>query len=76
MQEIKAKEDVFTTASRCAECKEALCLKACPEHVDLRALFEFVAAHGPRAATWRTRESEAESFAGDAIESSFTPWFQ
>jgi NADPH-dependent glutamate synthase beta subunit-like oxidoreductase len=65
---------VMATAARCAGCAEPVCMKACPEQVDLRALFDFVAAQAKSPPTWRLNEREAEDFAIQAIEASFTPW--
>jgi ferredoxin len=66
--------EVLVTAARCAACAEPACMKACPEQVDLRALFEFVAAQTKMPLVWRLNEREAEDFAIEAIERSFTPW--
>jgi ferredoxin len=66
--------EVSVTAARCAGCAEQTCMKACPEGVDLRALFEFVAAQTKMPLMWRLNEREAEDFAIEAIEKSFTPW--
>ncbi len=73
MQEPNISSDVFTTAARCANCAHPACIEGCPEHIDLHALFEFVAAHAPMPISWKTNEQEAENFAGNGIESSFTP---
>ncbi len=73
MQETNTPADIFTTAARCANCTHPACIEGCPDHIDLRALFEFVAAHAPMPVSWKTDEHEAEKFAGNAIESSFTP---
>jgi NADPH-dependent glutamate synthase beta subunit-like oxidoreductase len=67
---------VLATAARCAGCTDPACMKACPEQMDLRALFEFVAAQTKTPLTWRLDEREAEDFAIEAIERSFTPWLQ
>jgi NADPH-dependent glutamate synthase beta subunit-like oxidoreductase len=67
-------KDVLVTATRCADCPEPVCMKACPEQADLRALFEFVARQAKVPLTWRMNEREAEEFAIEAIEKSFTPW--
>ena len=66
--------NVLVTAARCADCPERVCMKACPEQADLRALFEFVAAQAKVPLTWGMDEREAEEFAIEAIEKSFTPW--
>jgi NADPH-dependent glutamate synthase beta subunit-like oxidoreductase len=66
--------DVLVTAAQCADCPEPACMKACPEQVDLRALFEFVGAQAKMPLTWRLSEREAEDFAIEAIEKSYTPW--
>jgi NADPH-dependent glutamate synthase beta subunit-like oxidoreductase len=66
--------DVLVTAAQCADCSEPACMKACPEHVDLRALFKFVAAQSKTPVTWRLDERAAEDFAIEAIEKSFTLW--
>ncbi len=63
--------DVLTRAARCADCAEPVCMKACPEQVDLRALFKFIAAQSKKPLTWRLDEFEAEDFAIEAIEKSF-----
>lgn len=67
-------QEVLATAARCAGCTDPACAKACPEGVDLRALFEFVAAQAQSPINWRLDEREAEDFAIEAIEKSFTPW--
>jgi ferredoxin len=67
-------KDVLVTAARCADCPDPACMKACPEQVDLRAVFAFVAGQGIPPVTWRMDEREAEDFAIEAIEKSFTPW--
>ena len=67
-------QDVLVAAAQCAACPERVCMKACPEQVDLRALFEFVAAQTKTPLNWRLNEREAEDFATEAIEKSFTPW--
>jgi ferredoxin len=72
--DISAPPGVLATAARCAGCAEPACMKACPEQVDLRALFEFVAAQAKVPPMWRLNEREAEDFAIEAIEQSFTPW--
>jgi NADPH-dependent glutamate synthase beta subunit-like oxidoreductase len=63
--------DVLTRAARCADCAEPVCMKACPEQVDLRALFKFIAAQSKMPLTWQLDELEAEDFAIEAIEKSF-----
>ncbi len=63
---------VFATAVQCADCAEAHCMKACPERVDLRALFQFIAEQTPMPIAWQTDEHAAESFADEAIERSFS----
>ncbi len=68
-------QNVFTMAGRCADCPDCACIKACPEHLDLRTLFQFIAAQSPLPVSWQLNEREAEVFADDAIELSFTPWF-
>lgn len=67
-------QEVFAAAARCAGCADPACIKACPDQVDLRALFEFVAAQSKMPLMWRLGEREAEDFALEAIEKSFTPW--
>lgn len=67
-------QEVLATAARCAGCSDAACMKACPESVNLRALFEFVAAQAQSPINWRQDEQEAEDFVIEAIEKSFTPW--
>ncbi len=69
-------QDVLVTAARCADCAEPACMKACPQQVDLRALFKFIAAQTKTPLAWRLDEREAEDFAIEAIERSFTPWLQ
>ena len=65
-------QNIFATAVRCADCAEAPCMRACPEQVDLRALFQFIADQTPLPVAWRIAEREAEAFADEAIERSFT----
>lgn len=64
-------DGVFATAARCADCQEGACMKACPEQIDLRALFEFVASQAPMPLAWRNRPDESETFVGEAINHSF-----
>lgn len=49
-------------------------MKACPEQVDLRALAQFVVAQAKPPLTWSVDQREAEQFALEAIEKSFSPW--
>lgn len=67
-------QDVLITAARCAACVEPACIMACPEQADLRALFEFVVGQANKPLVWRLDEREAEDFAMEAVEKSFTPW--
>lgn len=67
-------QEVLTMAARCAGCADGACMKACPEEVNLRALFEFVAAQAQSPIIWRQDEREANDFVIEAIEKSFTPW--
>ena len=68
-------QDIFTVAARCADCPDRACVSACPKHIDLCALFQFIAAQAPLPVSWKQSEREAEVFADEAIETSFTPWF-
>ncbi len=72
MQETNTPADVFATAARCANCTHPACVEGCPDHIDLRALFEFVATHAPMPISWQTNEQAAVTFADEAIETSFT----
>ncbi len=65
-------KEVFLTAARCADCPNPACMQACPEQIDLRALFEFIAAQSPLPLTWRRDEQEAEALTGQAIHNSFS----
>ncbi len=67
---------VFVAAARCADCPDKACVKACPEHIDLNLLFGFIAGLSPQPPSWVADEKQAEVFADDAIEMSFTPWLQ
>ncbi len=64
-------DDVFLTAARCADCVSPACTQACPEHIDLHALFEFIAAQAPMPLSWKRKENEADALVGEAIEDSF-----
>ncbi len=64
-------DKVFITAARCADCSEPACMQACPEHVDLQALFEFVMANAPASVTSMLKAEQAETYAGEAITNSF-----
>ncbi len=64
-------DKVFLTAARCADCPNPACMQACPEKIDLRALFEFIAAQAPMPLSWMRKVDEAETFAGEAINNSF-----
>ncbi len=55
-------------AGRCVGCADPACIKACPQQVDLRALFRYVAAQTRMPATWRQDDLEAEEFAATAIQ--------
>jgi NADPH-dependent glutamate synthase beta subunit-like oxidoreductase len=72
MSETDTAPDIFATAARCANCAHPACMEGCPDQIDLRALFEFVATHAPMPITWKLNEQEAESFVREAIETSFT----
>ena len=72
MDETVPARTIFETAARCADCAEGSCMKACPAQVDLRALFEFIAAHAPAPVAWPTDERAAEDFADAAIARSFS----
>lgn len=65
---------VLARAAQCADCADPTCMKACPEQVDLRVLFEFIATQSKTPVIWRLDEREAEEFAIEAIEKSMTPW--
>ncbi len=75
MHEINDAVSIFATAARCADCPDAHCVKACPERVDLRVVFQYLAAQTPLPVAWKLSERDAVLFADDAIETSFTPWF-
>ncbi len=62
---------VMMTAARCADCENAACMKACPEQVDLRALFKFIAAQSPVPVAWMRDTRAAVDFVTEAIEQSF-----
>ncbi len=64
-------DEVFLTAARCADCPNPACMQACPEKIDLHALFEFIAAQAPMPLAWMRMANEAETFAGEAIQDSF-----
>ncbi len=64
-------DDVYLTAARCAECSSPACVNACPEHIDLRALFEFIAAQAPAQLMWARQAGQAENFVAEAIDKSF-----
>ncbi len=64
-------DKVFLTAARCADCPNPACVQACPEHVDLQALFEFVVANAPPSVTRMLKAEQAETYAGEAIHNSF-----
>ena len=64
-------QQIFATAAQCADCAEAPCMQACPEQVDLRALFQFIAEQSPLPVAWQANERAAEVFADEAIERSF-----
>ncbi len=72
MYETVPNPTIFATAVRCANCTDAKCVNVCPEHIDLRALFQFIADQAPLPVSWRADEREAEDFADAAIERSFT----
>ncbi|MGB8648366.1 MAG: hypothetical protein WCF84_24230 [Anaerolineae bacterium] len=65
-------DQVFLTAARCADCAHPACIQACPEQIDLRALFEFIAAQAPMPLTWMRNPDEAENLIGQAIHNSFS----
>ena len=67
---------VFATAARCADCPDPACVRACPEKVDLRLVFDFLASETPLPVVWKLNELEAIRYVDDAIETSYTPWFQ
>ncbi len=76
MHEMNNAAGIFATAARCADCPDAECVKACPEQVDLRQVFRYLAAQAPLPVAWKASEKDAVLFADNAIETSFTPWFQ
>ncbi len=76
MQAPNESQDIFAAAARCAGCSNPACMNACPDHIDLHALFEFIAAQAPMPVSWKLNEREAEAFADKAIEASFTPRFE
>ncbi len=65
-------DKVIMTAARCADCTNPACAQSCPEHVDLHALFEFIAAQAPASLVWKRKMDEAETLAGDAIHNSYS----
>ncbi len=65
-------DQVFITAARCADCPNPPCAQSCPEHIDLHALFEFIAAQAPMPLAWKRKMDDAEAFAGDAIHNSYS----
>ncbi len=67
---------IFATAAQCADCPDKTCLRACPSHVDLELVFRYLASQSPLPVAWELDEVDAERYADDAIEVSFTPWFQ
>jgi NADPH-dependent glutamate synthase beta subunit-like oxidoreductase len=69
--ESRQSDDIFLAAARCAECSSPACVNACPEHVDLHALFEFIAARAPEQLTWMRKAGQAENFVAEAIDKSF-----
>ncbi len=64
-------DKVFLTAARCADCSNPACMEACPEHVDLRALFEFISEQMPVTLARIQKSQEAETYADEAINHSF-----
>ncbi len=64
-------DNVFLTAARCADCSNPACMQACPEHIDLHALFEFIAEQMPVNLARIQKAKEAETYAGEAIHNSF-----
>ncbi len=62
---------VLSMAARCADCGDPACMRACPEHMDLSALFRYIAAQAPVPVSWRQEAREAEDFAAAAIERSY-----
>lgn len=71
MDPLKPCDGVFVTAARCADCEHKECINSCPEGVDLKALFEFVAAQSPLPLAWKQNAAQAEAFADEAIQKSF-----
>ncbi len=65
-------DKVFLTAARCADCPNPACMQACPEKIDLHALFEFIAAQSPIPLPWTRKLDETETYTGQAIHNSFT----
>ncbi len=63
--------NIMRIAARCADCADPACMKACPEQIDLGALFKFIASQAPLPVSWTRPAREAEDFAAAAIERSF-----
>ncbi len=64
-------DNVFLTAARCADCPDPACMRACPEEIDLRGLFEFIAAQAPIPLMWTRTPGEAAELVREAIQDSY-----
>ncbi len=63
-------ESRLLVAARCADCADARCVNACPEHVDLQGLLRFFVTQANLPVSWM-QDANATDYAASGIQASY-----